>query len=159
MARIAILTAMVVLGALAATLPASAATTQEFRAELHDNQVCPAGFDLCGKGLVQDFGTVTTTLAFTSFGPGPENCSSVTAERVLTLDSDGSTLRLFLEGILCPQGAAGSNAPGTGSGTFTVIGGSGQFAGATGNGELTIQATGVPGLSDTAHYEGTLTLP
>jgi hypothetical protein len=56
MPRILIVSAIVVLGALAPTLPASAATTQQFRAELHDNQVCPAGFDLCGKGLLHGFG-------------------------------------------------------------------------------------------------------
>ena len=150
--------ALLVFGALAVVLPVSAASTQEFRAALHDNLVCP-GVDLCGKGELKGFGTVTTALTFTGFGPGPDGCAALTAERVLALVSDGSTLRLSLEGVLCLQGAAGSHAPGVGSGTFTVVSGTGQFAGATGSGVLSVQATGKPGLTDTAHYNGTLTLP
>jgi len=159
MMRMTIATALVTFASLAATAPMSAASTQGFRVALHDSLVCPAGFDLCGKGELQGFGTVTTTLAFTGFGPGPDNCTALTGERVLTLDSDGSTLQLSLEGVLCPQGQSGGRAPGVGSGTFTVTAGTGQFAGATGTGQLTVQATGKPGLSDTAQYEGTLTLP
>jgi len=158
MARLTIVMALFV-GALAAALPVSAASTKEFRAEVHDNLACPVGVDLCGKGQLKGFGTLTTTLTFTGFGPGPGNCAALTAERVLTLDSDGSTLRLSVEGVLCPQGNPGSNAPGNGSGTFTVVGGTGQFVGATGSGQLSVQATGKPGLTDTAHYTGTLTLP
>jgi hypothetical protein len=155
----AIVVALAALGALVATLTASATTTQELRAELHDNLACPAGFDLCGKGVLHHFGTVTTTLTFTGFGPGPGNCTSVTADRVLTLDSDGSTLDLSVAGILCPQGNSGGQAPGKGSGTFTVAGGTGRFSGASGSGRLSVQATGVPLPSDTAQYDGTLTLP
>jgi hypothetical protein len=159
MMRTSFVVTLAVLATVVAPLSASAATTQAFRAELHDNLACPTGFDLCGKGLVHGFGTVTTTLTFTGFGPGPGDCASLTADRVLRLDRDGSTLVLSIEGILCPQGASGGHAPGVGSGTFTVVGGTGRFAGATGSGQLSVQATGVPGLSDTAHYDGTLTLP
>jgi hypothetical protein len=144
------------LAAGAAALPASAATTQRFSADLHDNVSCP-GVDLCGKGLVHGFGTATTTLTFTSFGPGPGNCAAVTAERSITLDRDGSTLQLAIVGVLCPKG--NPNGEAAGSGTFTVAGGTGIFAGATGSGLLSAQATGVPGPSDTAHYDGTITLP
>jgi hypothetical protein len=139
-------------------VPASAASTQEFKAALHDNLACPVGIDLCGKGQLIGFGQVTTTLTFTGFGPGPGNCAAVTGERVLTLSRDGSTLRLSLQGILCPQGSTG-NAPGFGSGTFTVVEGTGLFAGATGSGLISVQATGVPLPSDTARYDGTITLP
>lgn len=82
----------------------------------------------------------------------------MTAERLLTLDSDGSMFQLSVVGILCPQGSAG-RAPGVGSGTFTIVGGTGRLAGASGSGLLSVQATGVPLPSDTAHYDGTLTLP
>jgi len=160
MRRVILLSALALLSVSVGPLTrsAAAATTQEFRAELHDNLVCPAGVDLCGKGELKGFGTVTTTLKFTGFGPGPDGCAGLTAERVLTLDSDGSTLRLSLVGFLCPQGNSGGRAPGNGSGTFAVIAGTGSFADATGDGLLTVQATGKPGLSDTAKYEGTLTL-
>jgi hypothetical protein len=72
------------------------------------------------------------------------------------LDRDGSTIQLSVAGTLCPQGSG--HAPGVGSATFAVIDGTGRFAGATGTGSLSVQATGVPLLSDTAHYNGTLTL-
>jgi hypothetical protein len=150
--------ALVALAALGA-LPASAADTSAFRAELHDNLTCPVGFDLCGKGELNGFGTVTTTLTFTGFARGPGNCATLAAERVMKLDSDGSSIVLAVEGTLCPQGGAGGHAPGIGQGTFTVVGGTGRFAGASGAGSLSVQATGVPGLSDTAHYTGTLSLP
>ena len=160
MMRMTIATALVVFGSVATTARVSAASTQGFRAALHDNLVCPAGLDLCGKGELQGFGTFTTTLTFTGLGPGPEGCTALTAERVLTLDSDGSTLQLSLEGVLCQKGNSGGRATPVGSGTFTITGGTGQFTGAFGAGQLTVEAgTGKPGLTDTAHYEGTLTLP
>src|SRR5215510_8550060 len=158
MMRMTIATALVVVS-VAATASVSAASTQGFRAALHDNLVCPAGFDLCGKGELQGFGTFTTTLTFTGFGPGPDNCNALTAERVLTLDSDGSTLQLSLEGVLCQKGNSGGRATPVGSGTFTITGGTGQFTGASGAGQLTVEGTGKPGLTDTGQYEGTLTLP
>jgi hypothetical protein len=145
------------IAACAAALPASAASTRDFDAQLHDNLACSTGFDLCGKGLVQGFGTVTTALRFTGFGPGPGNCAGVTAERVITLDSDGSTLDMALDGVLCPKGSP--NGHPSGSGTFTITGGTGVFAGATGSGLLSVQSTGTPVPSDTAHYHGTITLP
>jgi len=131
------MTIVMALLVLAVASPVSAARTQEFRAELHDNLVCP-GVDLCGKGELRGFGTARTTLTFTGFGPGPDNCVALTAERQLTLDSDGSTLLLSLEGVLCPQGNSGGHAPGVGSGTFTIVSGTGQFAGATGSGVLSV---------------------
>ena len=157
MTRTLFAVALAALVACATALAATAATTQDFDAQLHDNLVCPAGFDLCGKGVLQGYGTVTTTLRFTGFGPGPGNCAGLTAERVITLDSDGSTLDLALDGVLCPK--VSPNGHPSGSGTFTITGGTGIFAGATGSGLLSVQSTGVPVPSDTAHYHGTVTLP
>jgi len=115
--------------------PASAATTA-FRAEVHDLGACP-GVDLCGTGVIQGYGRATTTLTF------------ATLERVFTLDSDGSTLTLLLE----PTGITGTRQ----NGTWTIIGGTGVFAGAEGSGEVWATATGIPGISDTALYRGTIT--
>jgi len=111
MTRATIVAALAAFAGLSATVTASATTTQRLVADLHDNLACPAGFDLCGKGVLHGFGTVTTTLTFTGFGPGPDNCVSVTADRVLTLDADGSTLDLSVAGVLCPQGNSGGHAP------------------------------------------------
>src|SRR5215207_9930669 len=126
---------LVLTALLVASAPASAATTV-FRADVHDRGVCP-GVDLCGTGVIAGYGTVTTTLTF------------ATGERVFVLDSDGSTLRLLVEAT----GTTGSRI----NGTWTIVGGTGVFAGAEGSGEVWATATGVPVTSDTAHYRGTFT--
>jgi hypothetical protein len=129
-------------------LPA-AAQEQLFKAELHDNLACPPGFDFCGKGVVQGFGTATTTLNFTGAVPGPGECLTATATRTITLDSDGSTLVIAIAGTICDQKL---------DGTYTIVGGTGMFAGAAGEGTLVGTATGVPVPSDTIHLRGTITL-
>lgn len=140
MQRSICLLALAAVGAIGFALPAGAATTREFKAEFHDNfRDCPAGVDLCGKGIVHGFGTATGTFTFFPL------------ERVITLDGDGSTLRLTLEATdLVPPGLEG---------TFTIVGGTGVFAGATGSGVVWATTTGVPVPSDTAHYRGLITLP
>jgi hypothetical protein len=134
----------------AGTVPASAQTTQPFKAELHDNLACPPGFDFCGKGLVHGFGTATTTLSFTGAVPGPGDCLTATADRTITLDSDGSTLLMAIAGTICAQKLEG---------TYAIVSGTGVFAGATGDGTLKGTATGVPLPSDTVHLRGVITLP
>jgi hypothetical protein len=99
---------------------------------------CPAGVDLCSKGVVHGFGTATGAFTFSPL------------ERVFTLDSDGSTLRIALAPV--------DLSPPVLTGTWTVIGGTGVFAGATGSGMIWATVTGVAGPSDTAHYRGTITL-
>ena len=96
---------------IAAVGPAASATTTPFRANVHDLLFCP-GVDLCGSGVIQGFGTATTTFAF------------ATGERIFTLDSDGSTLRL----LLAPTDTTGVRL----NGTWAILGGTGVFAGATG---------------------------
>lgn len=123
---------------LAGVGPAASATTTPFRASVHDLLFCP-GFDLCGAGVIQGFGTVTTTFAF------------ATGERVFTLDSDGSTLRL----LLAPTDTTGVRL----NGTYTILGGTGVFAGATGTGAVWAIPTGAPEFSDAGIFRGTITLP
>lgn len=151
MKRLGYLAMLVALGAMAVALPASAESTQVFKAQFHDSSSgCPPGSDICGKGIVKGFGTVTTSLTFTGFAVGPgENCVTVTADRIATLDSDGSTLLLALAGTICDQKL---------SGTFVIVTGTGVFDQATGGG--TISGVGIRGVpSDTVHFEGTITLP
>jgi hypothetical protein len=105
-----------------------------FRANVQDTEVCP-GVDLCGTGVIQGFGHVTTTLSFATF------------ERVFVL-ADGSTLRLTLQ----PTGMTGVRL----NGTWLVIGGTGVFASASGSGVLWATPTGLPVTSDTAHFRGTI---
>jgi len=151
-ARSAALGVIVGVSLFAASLVAlpAAAGSSEFKAEVHDNLPCPPGFDLCGKGVVQGFGTATTTLVFTGFGPGPDGCAVATADRVITLTGDGSTLLLVLVGTICQQKL---------DGTYTITGGTGVFAGASGSGTLWGTGTGVPVPSDTVHFRGTIALP
>ena len=106
MKRLGYLAILVVVGAMAVTLPAWAESTQVFKAQFHDSpsSACPPGADICGKGVVKGFGTATTSLTFTSFVPGPgANCVTATATRTATLDSDGSVLQLALVGTICDQ--------------------------------------------------------
>ncbi len=119
----------------ATVLPAAAATTTTFSANVHDTGVCP-GVDLCGTGVIQGYGTVTTTLTF------------ATGKRVFILNSDGSTLTMLLE----PTGTTGVRI----NATWTIVDGTGVFSGAEGSGELWATPTGVPVASDTAHYRGTI---
>lgn len=150
MKRVGFLAMLVAFGAMAVALPASAESTQVFKAQFHDSSSdCPPGSDICGKGVVKGFGTVTTSLTFTSFAPGPgENCVTVTADRIATLD-DGSTLLLALVGTICEFKI---------SGTFVIVGGTGVFDQATGGG--TVSGVGIRGIpSDSVHFEGTVTLP
>jgi hypothetical protein len=141
---------LLLLGAAALAIPAAAQSTHELKAEFHDQDVCPAGAHECGTGHLKGFGTVTTTLTFTSFAPGPgPNCVTGTADRTVTLDADGSTLLLDVAGTICDQKI---------SATFTVVGGSGIFAGAGGGG--TFWGVAFPGTpADTVHYRGELVLP
>jgi hypothetical protein len=150
--RVLLLSTLAALAALAIALPASAESTQVFRAEFRDVETgCPTGVDLCGKGVIQGFGTVTTTLTLTSFAPGPgANCVTATADRVVTLDSDGtSTLLLAVAGTICGH---------TAEATFTITSGTGVFAGATGGGTLSGVILPDP-QGDAVQYLGTITLP
>jgi hypothetical protein len=152
MKRLGYLAILVVVGAMAVTLPASAESTQVFKAQFHDSpsSACPPGADICGKGVVKGFGTATTSLTFTSFVPGPgANCVTATATRTATLDSDGSVLQLALVGTICDQKV---------SGIFVIAGGTGVFNQASGGGMISgVAIRGVP--SDAVHFEGTITLP
>ena len=152
MRRIGLLVFLAAVGAAAAVMPASAQSTQEFKAQFQDtpSATCPAGVDSCGRGIVKGFGTAATTLTFTDFVPGPgANCVTAMGVRVVTLESDGSTLVLSLTGTICNLAI---------SGTFSIDSGTGVFDGAVGGGTISgVAIRGKP--SDSVHFSGTITLP
>jgi hypothetical protein len=138
------------LGALgAAALPAGAASSREFKAQFHDDECVTHA--LCGTGLVQGYGHVTTTLDLTGgdFDPVSGCLVNVTAVRdVQLLDDPSSTLTLDLfDGVICAN---------KGSATFTISAGTGAFAGlAVLPG--TVRVTLIPGIpADTAQYRATI---
>lgn len=144
MRRTLCLTVLAVIGAVAAALPATASSTQPFNAQFQDSW---CGDDvLCGTGTVQGFGKVTTTITITGVSED-DGCLAVTAERVLTLKSDGSSLRLAIDSVVCEP---------LGRGTFTIVGGTGAFSGATGSGSLF--GAIIPN-GDSIHFRGAITLP
>jgi hypothetical protein len=149
-ARRSLVALVTALAALAGAASPGAASTTSFRAELHDGVTCPAGIDICGKGVVHGFGVATTTLVFTSLAPGPGGtCATGTADREIVLARDGSTLLLAITGTICRNKIEG---------TYAVVGGTGAFAGAAGSGTVRGAAIlGVP--SDSVHFVGTLVLP
>jgi hypothetical protein len=148
--------------ALAATLTFDADVQASFG--IRNSITCPPTLD-CGRARIAGFGNATRTLAITSFTPDvPAGCDSVTAAEHMVLVSDGSTLDLALVAALCYPGAS-HEAPDTpraqgdpfkATGTFVVVGGTGVFAGAAGNGTLTSAGAG-DGI--VIHYSGTLTRP
>jgi hypothetical protein len=134
--------------AVAAT-PAGAASSSEFKAQFQDDEC--ATHSLCGRGVVEGYGHVSTTLDITGadFDPVTGCLVDVTALRDVELVSDpSSTLVLELtDGVICGN---------KGSATFTIAAATGAFAGlAVLPG--TVRATLIPGVpADTAQYRATI---
>lgn len=157
------------LAALVLALPATAQTVA-FDADVQGSfgirasDTCPPGLD-CGRARIDGFGAATRSLALTGFTPGvPAGCNSVTALEHMVLNDGSGTLDLALDAALCNPGASAAaphsprsqGDPFKATGTFTVIGGTGVFAAASGNG--TLRSVGA-GDAIVIHYSGTLTLP
>jgi hypothetical protein len=150
MRRPLLLTAVGLLGVLALALPASAASSRDFKAQFHDDDCAPAHAQ-CGTGLVEGYGHVTTTLDLTGgvFDPATGCLTDVTAVRDVVLAGDpSSTLTLDLtNGVICDN---------KGSATFTISAATGVFAGLV---VLpgTVRVTLIPGVpGDTAQYRATI---
>lgn len=146
------LVALLVVGVLAAAAvqAAAAAPGEAFYAQFQDDDC--GTHDLCGTGLVQGYGHVTTTLDVTgaSFDPTTGCLVDVTAVRDVQLVADPSstlTLNLF-DGVICDN---------KGLATFTISAATGTFAGlAILPG--TVRVTLIPGIpGDAAQYRATLT--
>ena len=89
--------------------------------------------DLCGTAKTKGFGKATIETVITSFAPLPSGCFADTHTSTLHFKRDDNSLVLDISGTLCPTG--GPNF--TFSGGYTVAGGTGDFAGATGSGSAT----------------------
>jgi len=149
---------------LAAASPAGAQTTVSgsfhggtTRAEAPS---CPGV--ICGDGTLAGFGDFTFAYVPESFEQLSRSCFALTATMTLTFAS-GDELVLDTAGTACWAGNA-ANAPGsqrswgnpvTDSGSWTVASGTGDFAGASGDGTFVMRAAGAA-LHGT--IEGTLEL-
>jgi len=101
---------------------------------------CPAAPEgFCGSGLAIPLGRVTDMIAF---GAG---CGGSCDLRTLTLGGGSISLdEVFTDGA-CPGwcgGHRGAGEPASGVLTDTIVGGTGQFAGATGTLSGTVKAAG-----------------
>jgi hypothetical protein len=150
--------------ALLAAVPASAATTQNFQATFVDiYSQCPTHpptLVFCGDGTVAGLGQASSTASLTGpLVPIPgTDCVALTAVRTITL-AGGDSLTLTESGTKCPPSeSAGQNAQGdpyTVAKMFTIAGGTGIFAGATGSGTDVNRSAGN---SQVSVISGTITL-
>jgi hypothetical protein len=149
MRRVLVIAALVGLGVVAVGLPATAASSGEFKAQFQDDDCVTHA--LCGTGIVEGYGHVTTTLDLTGgvFDPSTGCLTDVTAVRDVELVGDpSSTVTLALSnGLICGN---------KGSATFTITDATGVFAGLVvlpGSVRVTI-IPGVP--ADSAQYRATI---
>jgi hypothetical protein len=164
--------AVLVVGVLASAVwgafPAAAKSTVSFGADFKEAfgraNSKPCSHFLCGTGTVTGFGDATSAFDLTFFAPiDGTNCANLAAVRTITLTSDGSTLTLDEDGVVCFPGtsfvAPGAQQsfgnPGVIDTTFTVKRGTGQFQGAKGTGTDHVTASGDSGHST---LSGSLTL-
>jgi hypothetical protein len=153
--------------------PAMAATTQAFEASFNEGfgrataHPCPpADFHWCGTGTITGFGEATSVIEVVSFEnlDPATSCGDVVLRRTITLDEDGSTLVLMETGTVCFPGESTFAIGQTKSfgnplnieATFTIVTGTGVFAGAQGSGTDVITGAGDAGHST---LSGSITLP
>jgi hypothetical protein len=152
--------------------PAMAATTQAFEVRFNEGfdqataHPCPPteNFSWCGTGTITGFGEATSlaeVVSFENFDPAT-SCADVVLRRTITLE-DGSTLVLIETGTVCFPGksALASDTKSFGNpynleATFTIVTGTGAFAGAQGSGTDAIKAAGDASKST---LSGSITLP
>jgi hypothetical protein len=148
---------LAVFGLALAASPVSAATTNvsvkmSFTEPIIQNikSGCPVPDGFCGNGAVVPFGHATETIAFGG------DCGGSCDFR--TVNVAGGTIYLdeFELGGTCPGSCQPNPAePGTGMGADVVVGGTGMFAGATGNLNMTVTFGGP---ANAVKITGTITL-
>ena len=117
---------LAVLGAAFGAPIASAADRTPFVAVVTEEFCGPV--TTCGTALTSA-GRATVGTVITSFDPLPSGCFADSHTTTLTYD-DSSTLAIAISGTLCPTAFPNFRL----TGTWTVAGGTGRFAGATGSG-------------------------
>ncbi len=157
-------------GLLAVVAAPASASTSTFEATFQHHYgagvappPCPTG-DFCETGTVAGYGDATDRSTITSVTPivGTE-CVDFTVTGTITL-ADGSTLTYEGSGTRCPVGNS-HDAPGSQvsygnpysiTGAFTITGGTGVFAGASGSGTVIDYFAGDV---EVTVFTGTITLP
>ena len=135
---------------------AQASTTVPFasQASLAFGSSCPVGVFACGTGSVAGFGKSLVITTAVSITPAPP-CLSVTSDSTITLD--GGTLAVRVSTLRCSPGEANLLLS---KGSFTITGGTGDFAGASGGGEA-VNSIPTPSVQPVirSQLHGWLTLP
>ena len=109
---------------------AKAATTVRFESqfELAFDSSCGVGVLACGTGSVAGFGSASAITTSVSITPAPP-CLAVTSNSTITFA--GGTIAVRGDTLRCSPGEARMLLS---KGTFTITGGTGDFAGASGGG-------------------------
>jgi hypothetical protein len=157
---------------LAATARPAAAVTVPFRASFSGSfvvvdRVCPNGDDhlhFTGAGIATH-GGASTVAGDTCLHPNPANpaCLIIDTDATTITAADRSTIRLASSGEDCLNHATGQI---TGSGTYSITGGTGRFDGAAGSGEVSLAAqlmqvmgSEASGTFGPLSFTGTITAP
>ena len=154
--RIAFGSLVVALALGAPRAPAAPPTT--FRATFHDNgslATCAPGAVFCGRGVLTGFGPATTEVHATSIVPAGD-CLSVSGTRTITLTDGSGSLAMTFSGTRCPLGRGGHAARVLFG--WTIVSGTGAFAGATGSGSG-INTTAGARETQVVSMKGTIDLP
>ena len=136
-----IIAAATITAGLLVTAASAATQTESFTAVFFDR---PCGARLCGNGVIDPYGPVTTITVFSQPTPGPEpGCNTYKGTRTATLAKNRrSTIRFAIQGPACGAHAWG---------TFRIVSGTGTFSNASGSGVV----WGTPAV---AHYYGVIRL-
>jgi hypothetical protein len=146
LARFAAALTVALAAILAVTARPAAADTDPFRASFSGSftvvdRVCANGDDhlhFTGAGIATH-GGAATVVGDSCLHPDPANpaCLIIDTDATTITAADGSTIRLASSGEDCLNRATGQI---TGSGTYSITGGTGRFDGAAGAGEVGLVA-------------------